>query len=187
MPDTTIKSHTMIAWVEDKPGVLNRVSGLFGRRNYNIESLTVGYTEKPGVSRMTFVVKGTERDVQQVRTQLYKLINVLDVQDVSNVPNVSYEMALIKVRADRETRGEIMQLVEIYRARIVDVALDSLMIRITAKEERVDALIRLLQNFGIVEMVRTGRVAMVRGSEQTPENATAAATFVSNGAAVAEH
>lgn len=165
MPETTKQRHTFIAWVEDKPGVLNRVSGLFGRRSFNIESLTVGYSETPGVSRMTFVINGTQRDMQQVKTQLYKLINVLNVQDVTNVPNVSYEMALIKVRASRETRGEIMQLVDIYRAEVVDVDLHTLMIRIVAKEERVDALIRLLQNFGIAEMVRTGRVAMARGSQ----------------------
>lgn len=158
------KRHTMIAWVEDKPGVLNRVSGLFGRRNFNIESLTVGHTEKQGVSRMTFVVNGTERDVQQVQMQLYKLINVLEVQDLMSEPHVEYEMALIRVNADSASRGEIMQLVDIYRASIVDVDIDSVIIRIVAKEERVDALLRLLEQFGIEEMVRTGRVAMVRGS-----------------------
>ncbi len=158
------KRHTMIAWVEDKPGVLNRVSGLFGRRNFNIESLTVGKTEKPGVSRMTFVVRGSERDIQQVRMQLYKLINVLEISDVTQDPHVEYEMALIRVRAKSQTRGEIMQLVDIYRASIVDVDLDSVIIRIVAKEDRVNALLRLLEQFGIEEMVRTGRVAMVRGS-----------------------
>jgi acetolactate synthase I/III small subunit len=156
--------HTMIAWVEDKPGVLNRVSGLFGRRNFNIESLTVGKTEKPGVSRMTFVVRGNERDIQQVRMQLYKLINVLEIQDVTRDPHVDYEMALIRVHAEGQTRGEIMQLVDIYRADIVDVDIDSIIIRIVAKEDRVNALLRLLEQFGIIEMVRTGRVAMLRGS-----------------------
>ncbi|NCF66552.1 MAG: acetolactate synthase small subunit [Chloroflexi bacterium] len=156
--------HTMIAWVEDKPGVLNRVSGLFGRRNFNIESLTVGHTEKPGVSRMTFVVNGDERDVQQVSMQLYKLINVLEVQDVTGEPRVEYELALIRVRANSSTRGEIMQLVDIYRADVVDVDISTVIIRILAKEERVDGLLRLLDQFGIEEMVRTGRVAMIRGS-----------------------
>lgn len=164
MTTSKINRHTMIAWVEDKPGVLNRVSGLFGRRNFNIESLTVGYTEKPGVSRMTFVVKGTGRDVQQVRMQLYKLINVLEVQDVTYEPHVEYELALIRVHADSSTRGEIMQLVDIYRAQVVDVDINTVIIRIVAKEDRVDALLRLLEQFGIEEMVRTGRVAMVRGS-----------------------
>ena len=163
------RRHTMIAWVEDKPGVLNRISGLFGRRNFNIESLTVGHTEKPGVSRMTFVVNGNERDIQQVRMQLYKIINVLEVQDLTSEPHVEYEMALIRVKADSATRGEIMQLVDIYRAGIVDVDIDSVIIRIVAKEERVDALLRLLVQFGIEEMVRTGRVAMVRGSVKSSE------------------
>lgn len=163
------KRRTMIAWVEDKPGVLNRVSGLFGRRNFNIESLTVGHTEKPGVSRMTFVVNGTERDIQQAKMQLYKIINVLEVQDLTSEPHVEYEMALIRVSADSTTRGEIMQLVDIYRASIVDVDINSVIIRIVAKEDRVDALLRLLEQFGIVEMVRTGRVAMVRGSAKSTE------------------
>ncbi len=163
------RRHTMIAWVEDKPGVLNRVSGLFGRRNFNIESLTVGQTEKPGVSRMTFVVRGSERDIQQVRMQLYKLINVLEIKDVTSDPHVEYEMALIRVCATSQTRGEIMQLVDIYRADIVDVDIDSVIIRIVAKEDRVNALLRLLEQFGIEEMVRTGRVAMVRGSARAEE------------------
>jgi len=171
MNSTQISRHTMIAWVEDKPGVLNRISGLFGRRNFNIESLTVGHSEKPGVSRMTFVVKGTQRDVQQVRMQLYKLINILEIQDVTSEPHVQYELALIKVGASGETRGEIMQLVDIYRGSIVDVDLNSVTIRIVAREDRVNALLRLLEQFGIEEMVRTGRVAMVRGSSKasTPE------------------
>lgn len=167
------KRHTMIAWVEDKPGVLNRVSGLFGRRNFNIESLTVGQTEKPGVSRMTFVVMGTERDIQQVRMQMYKLINVLEIRDVTASAHVEYEMALIRVYADSKTRGEIMQLVSIYRANIVDVDIDSVIIRIVAKEDRVNALLRLLDQFGIMEMVRTGRVAMVRGSANSEEQVDA--------------
>lgn len=164
MANKEIRRHTMIAWVEDKPGVLNRVSGLFGRRNYNIESLTVGHSETPGVSRMTFVVRGTYRDIQQVRMQLYKLINVLDVQDLTDIPHVHYEMALIKVNAVNGTRAEIMRLVDIFRADIVDVDLTTVTIRLAAKEERIKALLRLLEQFGIREMVRTGRLAMCRGS-----------------------
>ena len=116
---------------------------------------------------MTFVVNGTERDVQQVQMQLYKIINVLEVQDLMSEPHVEYEMALIRIKADSATRGEIMQLVDIYRASIVDVDIHSVIIRIVAKEERVDALLRLLEQFGIEEMVRTGRVAMVRGSAKS--------------------
>ncbi len=163
--------HTMIAWMEDKPGVLNRVSSLFRRRNFNIESLTVGHTEKPGISRMTFVVDGDERELSQVQTQLFKLINVTAIQDVTHQPTVERELVLIKVRASSANRAEILQLAEIYRASIVDVSLDCLTIQITGPEDRVDSLIKLLENFGILEMVRTGRVAMVRGNGYHPEPA----------------
>ncbi len=156
--------HTVIAWMEDKPGVLNRVAGLFRRRNFNIESLTVGHSEAPGISRMTFVVEGDARQVRQVETQLAKLINVTEVQNVTNEPTVIRELALVKVNADSTNRSEILQLVDIYRASIVDVAMDSLVIQITGPEDRVNSLLSLLGNFGIKEMVRTGRVAMVRGN-----------------------
>lgn len=156
--------HTLIAWMEDKPGVLNRVAGLFRRRNFNIESLTVGHSETLGISRMTFVVDGDVRQLRQVQTQLAKLINVTEVQDVTDEPTVIRELALVKVHADSTNRAEILQLVDIYRASIVDVAMDSLVIQITGPEERVNSLLSLLDNFGIKEMVRTGRVAMVRGN-----------------------
>lgn len=162
--------HTVIAWMEDKPGVLNRVAGLFRRRNFNIESLAVGHSEKPGISRMTFVVDGNERELRQVQTQLFKLINVTAVQDVTEEPTVVRELALIKVGATSANRSEILQLVDIYRANIVDVALDSLVIQITGAEDRVESLIKLLENFGIEEMVRTGRVAMVRGNGHSNGN-----------------
>lgn len=156
--------HTMIAWMEDKPGVLNRVAGLFRRRNFNIESLAVGPSETPGISRMTFVVDGDSRQLRQVQTQLSKLINVTAVQDVTDEPTVIRELALVKVQATSANRAEILQLVDIYRASIIDVAMDSLVIQITGPEERVDSLIKLLETFGIKEMVRTGRVVMVRGN-----------------------
>ena len=164
MPDNKIQAHTIIAWLEDKPSVLNRVTGLFSRRNFNIESLNVGHSETPGISRMTFVSRGTERDLQQVTTQLDKLINVVHIADVTHEPAVVREMALINVTATGQTRGEIMQLVDIYRASVVDVDMTSLIIQIVAPEDRVNSLIKLLEGFGIEEMVRTGRVAMVRGS-----------------------
>ena len=163
MPDTQVRRHTFIVWLEDKPGVLNRVAGLFSRRNFNIESLTVGHSEADGISRMTFVARGTERDMHQVRTQLDKLINVIHIDDVTHEPAVVREMALIKVATTAQTRGEIMQLVNIYHATIVDVDRSSLIIQIVAPEDRVDSLIKLLESYGIEEMVRTGRVAMVRG------------------------
>ncbi len=156
--------HTVIAWMEDKPGVLNRVAGLFRRRNFNIESLTVGHSEAPGISRMTFVVEGDDRQLRQVETQLDKLINVTAVQNVTDEPTVIRELALVKVNATSTNRAEILQLVDIYRAGIVDVAMDSLVIQITGPEDRVNSLISLLETFGIKEMVRTGRVAMVRGN-----------------------
>ena len=156
--------HTVIAWMEDKPGVLNRVAGLFRRRNFNIESLAVGHSETAGISRMTFVVEGDNRELRQVQTQLAKLINVTAVQDVTHEPTVIRELALVKVNADSANRAEILQLVDIYRASIVDVAMDSLVIQITGPEERVNSLISLLDTFGIQEMVRTGRVAIVRGN-----------------------
>ncbi|MCL4803270.1 MAG: acetolactate synthase small subunit [Anaerolineae bacterium] len=170
MSDTQIRRHTIIAWLEDKPSVLNRVTGLFSRRNFNIESLNVGHSETPGISRMTFVTLGTGRDLQQVTTQLDKLINVVHICDVTSEPAVVREMALIKVTATSQTRGEIMQLVEIYRASVVDVDMTSLIIQIVAPEDRVNSLISLLGNFGIEEMVRTGRVAMVRGNSSHGHN-----------------
>lgn len=180
-----VKRHTMIAMLEDKPGVLNRLTGLFSRRNFNIESLAVGHSEIPGVSRVTFVVRGTTRDINQVRTQLRKLINVLDIVDITGEPNVTREMALIKVRATGQSRSEVMQLVDIYRASIVDVCLESVIIQIVGPEDRINSLIDLLQNFGIEEMVRTGRVAMIRGSELTcnfgPQMAAAMAVAGQNG------
>lgn len=164
MTENGIKRHTLIAWMEDKPGVLNRVAGLFGRRNFNIESLAVGHSEQPGISRMTFVARGTDRDMRQVRTQLDKLINVTHIEDVTYQNPIMRELALIKVQASSEDRAEVMQLVDIFRAQIVDVTLDSLIIQIVGKENQVNSLIELLSNFGIIEMVRTGRVAMVRGA-----------------------
>lgn len=155
--------HTLIALMEDKPGVLSRVSSLFRRRNFNIESLTVGHSETRGISRMTVVVNGDDASVEQVSKQLYKLIHVTKVVDVTEEPAVLRELALIKVHATANTRGEIMQLVDIFRAKAVDVAADSLTVEITGQEDKIDTLTSLLRPFGIKEMARTGRLAMVRG------------------------
>ena len=154
---------TLITWVEDKPGVLNRVASLFRRRAFNIESLTVGHTEQPGVSRMTIVVDSARTDVQKVAQNLYKLVNVIRVEDVTDRPAVMRDLALIRVQANGGTRSEVMQLVDTFRARVVDVGLDTLMIEVTGTEEKVEGLVEVLRPFGILEMVRTGRVAMVRG------------------------
>ena len=155
-------THTLVALMEDKPGVLNRISSLFHRRNYNIESLTVGHSETAGISRMTIALNGDSRVVEQVVKQLSKLINVTEVIDVSADPTVIRELALIKVKAGPGTRSEIIELANIFRARVVDVGTDSLTVEITGPEDRVNSLIDLLQGYGIEEMARTGRVAMVR-------------------------
>jgi acetolactate synthase-1/3 small subunit len=156
--------HTLVALMEDKPGVLNRISSLFRRRNFNIESLTVGHSETPGISRMTIVSEGDSTIIEQVEKQLYKLINVTKVTNVTDEPTVIRELALIKVTASGAARSEITGLVDIFRAKVVDVAPDSLMVEITGTEDKVDSLANLLRPFGIREMVRTGRVAMVRGN-----------------------
>jgi acetolactate synthase-1/3 small subunit len=156
--------HTLIALVEDKPGVLNRVASLFRRRNFNIESLNVGRTEKANVSRMTIVLDSEETDARKVEVNLYKLVNVIDVQDVTNQPAVARELALIKVKASPDQRAEVSNLASIFRAKIVDVAPDSIILEITGTEDKVDSLVELLRPIGILEMVRTGKVAMMRGT-----------------------
>jgi acetolactate synthase I/III small subunit len=161
----SVEKHTLIAWMEDKPGVLNRVSGLFSRRNFNIESLTVGHSETPGISRMTFVARGTPRDMRQIKSQLFKLINVTAVEDVSDRPAIQRELALIKVNADSRNRQEVVQLAELHQAEIVDVNIDTVVVQMVARPEKVDALLNLMAHFGVVEMVRTGSVAMVRGEK----------------------
>jgi len=161
-------SSTLVVYVEDRPGVLNRVSSLFRRRAFNIESLTVGHTETPGVSRMTIVV-GADRDgARKVEAHLYRLVNVLRVDDVTTTPAVYRDLAMIKVAATPDTRSHIMQLVDVYRARIVDVAPDSLMVEVTGTEDKIDSLLDVLRPYGVMEAVRTGRVAMARGGPRTP-------------------
>ena len=156
--------YTLIAHVEDKPGVLNRVASLFRRRNFNIESLAVGRTEKPGVSRMTIVTNcENDMDAHKIEANLYKLVNVIDVQDVTREPSVTRDLALIKVKISPERRAEVNGLADIFRARIVDVAPDSVIVEITGTEEKIEGMIELLRPIGIVEMVRTGQVSMTRG------------------------
>lgn len=161
------RSHTIVALVEDRKGVLNRVVSLFRRRGFNIESLTVGRTDVPLISRMTIVVHGTDSVIEQLVKQLYKLIEVLKVSEVNVEESVVRELALIKVNATGSTRSEIMQIVDIYRANIVDVTRDSLVIEVTGPQAKVDSLVSLLRGFGIKEVARTGHIAMVRGSMAT--------------------
>ena len=156
--------HILVALVIDRPGVLNRVATLFRRRGFNIESIAVGHTEQPGVSRMTIVVDGLPSTVEQVRKQLDKVIDVVKVSDITEDGTVERELALIKVKATSATRSEIIQIVDIFRANIVDVGADSLVVEATGDEEKIDSLFSLLRGFGIKEMARTGRIAMTRGT-----------------------
>jgi acetolactate synthase-1/3 small subunit len=160
--------HTIVALVEDKPGVLNRVASMFRRRGFNIESLAVGHTEIANLSRMTIVVDGAQSPVEQVTKQLYKLVDVVKVSDISEDELVSRELALIKVRAPATSRNEILQIVEVFRAGIVDVAGDSMIVEVTGTEDKIEAITSLLRGFGIKELVRTGRIALVRGASGTP-------------------
>ena len=159
----TIK-HTLVALVEDKPGVLNRMASLFRRRSFNIESITVGHSELPHLSRMTIVVNGAATMVEQVRKQLDKVIDVVKVSDITEGDMIARELALIKVKATSATRSEIMQIVDIFRANIVDVASGSVTIEVTGDEEKINSLFNLLRGFGIREIARTGCIAMTRGS-----------------------
>jgi acetolactate synthase-1/3 small subunit len=158
-------NYTFVALVENKPGVLNRVASLFRRRNFNIESINAGTTENPDITRMTIVVDCPNGDIDahRIEANLYKLVNVIDVQDVTHQPTVTRDLALIKVQVGPERRTEVNGLAEIFRARIVDVAPDSVVVEITGTEDKIEGMIELLRPIGIVEMVRTGQVSMTRG------------------------
>lgn len=158
--------HTLAILVENKSGVLSRVASLFSRRGYNIDSLAVGVTEDPDISRITIVVHGDDHVLEQVTKQLNKLIDVIKVSDIGADDAVERELALIKVAADVDTRAEIMQIANIFRARIVDVAPKSVTVEVTGDESKIQAIEKLLRHFGIKEMVRTGKIAMVRGSKK---------------------
>jgi acetolactate synthase-1/3 small subunit len=159
----TSTKHTLVALVEDKPGVLNRIASLFRRRAFNIQSLAVGGSEQPGLSRMTIVAVGDSAQVEQVRKQLDKLINVVKVSDITEDDMVARELALIKVKSTASTRSEIMQIVDIFRANIVDVAPGSLTVEVTGDADKLDSLLGLLSDFGVKEVSRTGRIALTRG------------------------
>ncbi|MFH1650919.1 MAG: acetolactate synthase small subunit [Chloroflexota bacterium] len=157
--------HTIVALVQDKPGVLNRMASLFRRRGFNIDSIAVGHSETLGLSRMTIVVNGSTAIVEQVRKQVDKVIDVVKVVDISGERITSRELALIKVRATSATRSEIIEIADIFRADIVDVAADSLTVEAVGAEDKIDDLLGLLRPFGIREIARTGRIAMVRGGK----------------------
>lgn len=155
--------HTIVALMQDHPGVLHRVVSLFRRRGYNIDSLTVGRTETPGVSRMTIVTSGS--DVEQVTKQLYRLIEVLKVSDVTTDATVDREIALIKVHAPKSTRAELVALTTVFNAKTVDVGPNTMIVEVTGEPAEVDRFIDVVRPFGIKEMMRTGRIAMIRGSQ----------------------
>ncbi len=157
--------HIISALVENKFGVLARIAGLFSARGFNIDSLAVGETERPEVSRMTIVVRGDENILEQVMKQLNKLIDVIKVSDFMKVEHLERDLALIKVKTSKASRSEILQIVDIFRAKIVDVCSDSLVVELTGDEEKIVAFMNILKPYGIMEMVRTGVVAMARGEK----------------------
>ncbi len=156
--------HNIAVIVENKAGVLTRIAGLFSRRSFNIDSLSVGETDNPEYSRMTITVQGDRDILEQVIKQLSKLINVIRVSELDPSESLERELAVIKVSVDRENRSEIMQIVNIFRARIIDVSQRSMIIEVTGDEEKVEAIIQLLRQFGIKELARTGKVSMIRGA-----------------------
>ena len=156
--------HTLSVVVENHPGVLARVATLFRRRGYNIDSLAVGRTENPTISRMTIVVEGDDVVIEQVTKQLHKLIETIKIYDVTDQPTVDRELVLIKVKADAQARGDIIQIVDVFRGRIVDIGPNSLIIEATGDTGKIDAIEASLRPFGILELVRTGKVSMLRGA-----------------------
>ena len=156
--------HTLAVLVENKPGVLTRIAALFARRGFNIDSLAVGETEDPRISRMTIAVDAQDSPLEQVTKQLHKLINVIKITDLDPATSVERELMLVKVRAGADSRAEIMQIVEVFRAKIVDVGKDELVVEVTGTREKMEAILGLMRPFGVVELVRTGRIAMGRGT-----------------------
>ena len=174
--------NTFMVYVENKPGVLTRVASLFRRRAFNIDSLTVGRTEKPEVSRMTITVDADRDQARRIEANLYKLVNVLLVENITNRPAIIRDLAMIRVGATQQDRSHVLELANVFRARVVDVAPESLTLEITGGEEKIDGLLELLRPYGVLEMVRTGIVAMRRGSKTADAAAIAesAATDAAN-------
>jgi acetolactate synthase-1/3 small subunit len=161
--------HVIVAIVNNRPGVLNRVASLMRARNFNIESLAVSHTDATDISRMTITLRGDDVLVEQATKQLYRLIDVLKVQDLTSEPTVEHELALVKVRVSEASRAEVIKVAELYRARVVDVSDSSVIVEATGTEPEVDALVALLRGFGIKELVRTGTVVMTRGPQSIEE------------------
>jgi acetolactate synthase-1/3 small subunit len=161
--------HTLSVLVEDESGVLTRIAGLFARRGFNIESLAVGPAEQMGVSRITMVVPAEDKTIEQLTKQLYKLVNILRVQDISDIPCVERELMLLKVNTDANKRSEILEIVQIFRARVVDLAESSLIIEVTGDPGKMMAIEQILKPFGISEIARTGKISLVRESKVNTE------------------
>ena len=160
--------QTLVAYVEDKPGVLNRITSLFRRRDFNIESLNVGKTNQPGVSRLTIVMQGDDATARLVEANLYKLVNVLRVVNLTAKSIVERELSLIKVSSNTKVRKEILQMAEVFRARVVDMGTEAIVLEITGTPSKINGLIEVLDSFGIIETARTGGLAMTRGAEPPP-------------------
>ena len=167
MAQTTPHKHTFTALVENRPGVLARVAGLFSRRGYNIDSLAVGISQDPTLSRVTIVVEGDDRILEQVTKQLNKLIEVVKVSDITHVETVDRELIMIKIGAKPEQRQEILSIATIFRAQVVDVGEESMILEVTGQQDKLTALTNLVKRFGILEIVRTGKVVLVRGEKST--------------------
>lgn len=163
--DSQRQLRTFMIYAEDKPGVLSRITSLFRRRAYNIDSLTAGHTAVAGVSRLTVVMEADDAEARLIEANLYKLVNVLRIEDVTHQNAMKRDLALIKVKASSEDRPQIMQMSEVFRARVIDVSPTSLVLELTGTEDKIDGLIEVLVPFGIIELVRTGCVAMTRGAE----------------------
>jgi acetolactate synthase I/III small subunit len=159
--------HVLSALVQNQPGVLAHVSGMLASRGFNIDSLAVGETEDPGLSRMTFVVHGDDGVLEQARKQLDKIVSVVRVEDISSENYVERDLMLIKVKAPSERRAEIALLVEMFRARVVDISADTMMVEVSGQESKIEAFIDLMRPLGIVELARTGRIALIRGIPKT--------------------
>jgi acetolactate synthase-1/3 small subunit len=162
--------HTLIAYVEDVPGVLNRIASLFRRRNFNIDSLTVGRTEQPGVSRLTVVVDASEAGARIVEANLYKLVNVLRVDDLTHKHALNRELGLLKVKVSADTRSQVLELTDVFRGRVVDVDEESVVIEVTGTPEKIGKFEMVMRPYGILELVRTGVVAMARGHDKLSSN-----------------
>ena len=167
-PAEEIPPQTLVAYVEDKPGVLNRIASLFRRRDFNIESLNVGKSHQPGVSRLTIVMRGDEATARRFEANLYKLVNVLRVVNLTGKSTVERELALIKVSSNTKVRKEILQIAEVFRARIVDMGTEAIVLEITGTPSKINGLIEVLEPFGVIEAGRTGGLAMTRGAEPPP-------------------